>query len=66
VVKKDRLEYGIYKLNRKLGKIEDRQMPSLKRENSADSMKMWPSTAGRRRAGMANFAGFTEMFKIGS
>jgi hypothetical protein len=66
VVKKDRLQYGIHKLSRKLGKMDDRQVPSLKRENFADSVKMWPSTAGRRCAGMTNFAGFTEMFKIGS
>ena len=32
VVKKDRLEYGIHKLSRKLGKMDDRQVPSIKRE----------------------------------
>jgi hypothetical protein len=47
VVKKDRLECDIYKLGRKLRKMDDRHVPNLKRENFADSVKMWPSTAGR-------------------
>jgi len=47
VVKKDRLECRINKLGRKLGKMDDRQVPNLKRENFADSVKMWPSTTGR-------------------
>ena len=32
VVKKDRLEYGINKFSRKLGKMDDKQVPRLKRE----------------------------------
>jgi hypothetical protein len=32
--------------------------------NFADSVEMWPSTAGIRCAGVANLTGFTVMFKL--
>jgi hypothetical protein len=38
----------------------------LRAGNFADSVKMWPSTAASRCAGVTNFRGFTVMFKIGS